>query len=203
MLDMRNRLALIVGGGTVGQRKTHALLEAGATVRIISKDNSQGLEALRPLGVEVLIQDYRPELLAGARLVIACTDDRELNARIASDARRIGALVNAADQPEDCDFFLPAVAARGEIIVAVGTGGSSPSLAAGLRDILAAALPDRIEHFAQALESIRQELRAGESTMERRGEIMKELSGQGGYLLFMAEGVSGLRRRLGQLLEQK
>ena len=134
-------------------------------------------------------------------LVFACTEDRALNSRIAQDARRIGALVNAADQPADCDFHLPSVASRDDVVLAVGTGGASPSLAACLRKRLEAALPEKIGPFNALIGQIRQELRCIVQDEPRRGEIMKQLSGEDVYLAFAAEGDNAVRVRLRQLLQ--
>ena len=101
MLNIRDRQAVVVGGGPVGVRKVRSLLEAGAKVRLVARRTNPQVQQLQQVGVDLRIEDYRPQLLEGALLVFACTDDRDLNALIARDARQAGALVNAADQPED------------------------------------------------------------------------------------------------------
>jgi siroheme synthase-like protein len=199
MLNVVGRRATVVGGGPVGLRKVRSLLAFGAKVRLIARTVDS--QALPQLDVDLRLEPYRPELLEGAMLVFACTEDRVLNSRIARDARRIGALVNAADQPEDCDFYLPSTASRDEVVLAVGTGGASPSLAAHLRKRLEAALPEKIGPFTTLLGQIRQELRSILEDERRRGEIMKRLSQDDVYLAFAAEGDNAVRIRLKQLLE--
>jgi len=194
MLDVRGRRAVLVGGGPVGRRKARALLEAGADVTIIDP-TGETVE-----GAHVAAEAYAPEQLDGAALVFACTDDAATNTRIAADARARGALVNAADQPEDCDFHLPAVAREGDVVVAVGTGGAAPGLAGLLRDFLAEALPDRIGEFAAALATVRDELRERVPHVERRMSIMKRLTDEATYRAFATGGVAAVRDRLAELL---
>ncbi len=200
MFNVKNRIAIVIGAGAVARRKIAALRDGGAIVRVISDGPPAAMDDLRQGGVDVLAHAYRAELLAGAMLVLACTDDRELNARIARDARRIGAVVNVADQPEDCDFFLPAVEHRGDVVLAVGTGGDSPALSAALRDLLARHLPEGIEDFAALLSDIRGELRQTVADGERRMEILRQLSALDTCRLFQQGGPTAVRLRLGQLL---
>lgn len=201
MMDMRNRLAVVVGAGPVGLRKVHSLLEAGAQVKLVADQLPDHADQLSQAGVTIIHKPYCAEFLDGAILVFACTDDRAVNAQIAQDARWAGAIVNAADQPEDCDFFLPAVVKDGDVIVAVGTGGSSPGLAGAIRDRLAAALPPQIGAFAALLDQIRLELKTQVPDLARRGRIMKDLSSPATYDAFIARGENALRDRLSVLLK--
>ena len=91
----------------------------------------------------------------GASFAIAATDDRVLNARIASDCRARHIPVNCVDDKEYCDFFFPALIVRGEVSIGVSTGGASPLLAALLRDRLARALPENLEEIVVRAEQLR------------------------------------------------
>jgi siroheme synthase-like protein len=190
MLNLTGRLAVVVGAGPVGLRKARTLLEAGAKVRLIAPRIDR---KKLPAGLEVVRKTYRPELVAGAFLVVACTDDRGVNSRIATDARAAGALVNAADQPEDCDFFLPALLRRGEVVVAIGTGGAVPALAAALKAKVAAVLPERVSEFAATLSGLRDELKGLIGEPSRRMEIMKALSGEKSFRRFLSGRGMSLR----------
>jgi precorrin-2 dehydrogenase/sirohydrochlorin ferrochelatase len=187
---------VVVGGGPVGLRKARAAAAAGARVTLV--DAQADPQALP--GATVIPQPYRAEILAGAMLVFACTEDAALNRRIATDARRLGALVNAANQPDDCDFFLPAVWGDGDVTVAVGTGGLAPSLAVGLRDRLAGSLPKGLGRFAQAVAELRQTLRQRVGDAARRVEILHRLCEPQTLDAFLTEGPKALERRLDQLL---
>jgi precorrin-2 dehydrogenase/sirohydrochlorin ferrochelatase len=189
MLDVAGRRCVVVGAGQVGLRKAAGLARAGADVRVV---DPEGPDSPPPDGVEMVRAAYDPALLTGAVLVFACTADAALNARIADDARAAGALANAADQPADCDFFVPAVAADGDVVVAVGTGGAAPALAAALRDRLAADLPGRVGEFADALAAARKHVRARVADPRRRRRVLEALAGQAGYDAFVAAGPDGL-----------
>jgi precorrin-2 dehydrogenase/sirohydrochlorin ferrochelatase len=200
MLRLDGRLAVVVGGGPVGLRKARSLREAGARVRVVAPQIA-GEGDLD--GIELLREEYAPRHLKGSTLVMACTDEAAVNRRIAQDARAAGALVNAADQPEDCDFYLPATVNEGSIVVAVGTGGDSPALARRLKEAVSAALPPRIGEFAGALSRLREELKDRIPDSPARGEIMKRLSGEETYRLFLRGGEEAVRQELDKLLDSR
>ena len=197
MLKVADRRVVVVGGGPVALRRARTLSDAGARVLMVAERARQGAD-LRDM--EVLRERYEAKHLAGAAMVFACTDDYALNARIAEDARAAGATVNCADQPEDCDFFVPATVVDGDVVVAIGTGGSSPGLAGRLRKRLADALPERIGEFAAALGRLREKVRAEVPELQRRGEIMTELSSETSYEQFCKDGEDALTQRLEELL---
>jgi len=136
MLQLEGRLCVVVGGGPVALRKARGLREAGARVRLVAADVSAPAEELD--GMEVSVRSYRDGDLSGAFLAFAATGDREVNAAVVREARRCGILVGVADAPAEGDFALPALLRRGDLAVAVATGGRSPALAALVRDQLAA-----------------------------------------------------------------
>ncbi len=201
MLNVHGRLAVVVGAGDVGLRKVRSLLEAGAKVRLVAGVGGNPQSAIRnpqsdqPNGLDVIRQNYRKEHVAGAVLVFACTDDRQVNARIAADARAAGALVNAVDQPNDCDFLMPSTASDGDVMLAVGTGGAAPALAAWLRRRIAEALPERIGEFAAALAELREAAATSLPDAQERMAAMKALASEDSYREFLKTGIEGLRVR--------
>ena len=200
MLDMHGRPAVVVGGGAVGIRKVRSLIRAEASVQLVAKDVDES--AYLP-NVVVIRRPYRAEFLDGAALVFACTDDRDLNARIAADARLIGAFVNAADQPEDCDFFMPAVIRDGDVVVAVGTGGAAPALAKYLSRRLAKAMPKDIGDFAAALGELRGQTQRYVPDAAARYSIMDQLACPKGQQAFRRGGTAALQRKWDRLLAEK
>ncbi|HUS90484.1 MAG TPA: bifunctional precorrin-2 dehydrogenase/sirohydrochlorin ferrochelatase [Phycisphaerae bacterium] len=196
MLDLRGRAVVVVGAGSVGLRKVASLHRAGAKVKLVAR--RIGAEAL-PADVETVVGEYETGMLAGAFLVFACTDDEALNARIAADARSAGALVNVADTPGECDFYLPAVRQVGEVTVAIGTGGGVPALSAWLRQRVGEALPQRLAEFADALADARVQLRRDLDDGTRRMAIMKKLVCERTYQAFLSGGPAAVHAELERL----
>ena len=199
MLDVRGRVCVVVGAGPVGVRRAMGLAECGATVRLVAPD----APADKLEGIQCVTAPYEKAHLAGAALVLACTGERGLNARIVADARAAGALANAADQPGDCDFHLPAVARDGDVVVAVGTGGAAPALAAVLKDELAGRLPQRIGEFADALARVRPRVHERIADPARRRSILRNLAGRAGLTAFAEAGMAGLTELASTLIEAK
>lgn len=130
-LDLTDQPVTVVGAGKVAARKIRSLLAAGARVTVISPKSRR-----LPPNVRWLKRRYRPGDLAGARLVVAATDDLEVNRQVCAEARRRRQLVNCVAPPLAGNFFVPAVARRAGITVAVSTDGRSPALAKRLRQEL-------------------------------------------------------------------
>ena len=133
-LDLRGRRCLVVGGGEIGERKTRALLECGASVTVVSLSFTPGLAALAELGqIERRARTLRRVDLRACALVIAATGDPRADEATAALARRCRVLVNVVDRRDHCDFIMPSVLRRGELQIAVSTGGRSPALAREIR----------------------------------------------------------------------
>jgi len=136
-LVLEARPALVVGAGKVALRKVEGLLQGGAQVRVVAPAACPEIEGLAETGRIVLRREpYGSAHLEGAFLAIAATDDEAVNAQVAEDARRFGVLVNVVNQPALCTFTVPAILRRGELILAVATGGRCPSLASAVREDL-------------------------------------------------------------------
>lgn len=149
-LEMAGRRCLVVGGGPVAERKVAGLLEAGARLTVVSPAVTARLaDWARAERIRLIGREYAASDLVGHSVVFVATDDGRVNADVARDARAAVVLVNAADDPAHCDFILPAVLRRGELTVAVSTGGASPALARTVRDELDAYL-DREDYAALA-----------------------------------------------------
>jgi siroheme synthase-like protein len=162
-VDLGGRLCVVVGGGRVAARKAGTLLDFGACVTLIDPRPGEELAGLArrfsggggPGGVTVLERSYKgPADIAASALVIAATDDRELNARVARDARSAGIPVNVSDNPALCGFFFPALVRRGELVAGISTSGGCPRLASRLRSRLEKDWP---ESLARTLARLRDE----------------------------------------------
>jgi precorrin-2 dehydrogenase/sirohydrochlorin ferrochelatase len=134
---IENKLCLVVGGGAVGERKVHDLMAAGARVTVVSRTLTPELAALASRGeIRYLPEDFAEVQVEGMALVMAATDDPKVNAKVSAAAQARGIWVNVADDPEYCTFIVPAMVRRGDLTLAIGTGGASPALARQLREEL-------------------------------------------------------------------
>lgn len=127
-LNLTDQSVVVIGGGKVAARKIRSLLIAGAGVTVISPQADR-----LPEGVRWLKRRYRRGDLAGARLVIAATNDQNVNRQVCAEAKRRKLLVNCVAPPDAGNFIVPAVARRGGLTIAISTDGVSPALAKRLR----------------------------------------------------------------------
>jgi precorrin-2 dehydrogenase / sirohydrochlorin ferrochelatase len=180
VLDLHDVPVLVVGAGPVAVRKIAGLVAAGADVRVVAPEidaqlgelvelrRAGSVELRRAGSVELRRRTYQAGDLDGVRLVVTATGVASVDAAVAADARARGVWVNAADQPVDCDFILPAIARQGPISVAVSTDGRSPALAARLRDRIAALLTPDLAALAEDLGAERSAIRASGGSTEGR-----------------------------------
>jgi len=134
-LDISNEKCVVVGGGDVAERKVIRLLECGARVVLVGKTITPGLRAMKDEeDIEHVPDDYSEEYIEDAFLVIGATDRDDVNERIYRDSRSRGTLVNIVDEPARCNFIVPAIFRRKDLLIAVSTGGKSPALARKLRE---------------------------------------------------------------------
>ncbi|GJQ58041.1 MAG: bifunctional precorrin-2 dehydrogenase/sirohydrochlorin ferrochelatase [Candidatus Scalindua sp. AMX11] len=130
-LDIRGKMCVIVGGGKVAFRKACSLQDAGANVVVVSPDICGELE--KQQGLTVVKKRYEEPLIDNAFLVIAATDNEEVNRKVAADAEKRNIMVNVADSPELCSFTVPATIKRGDLCISISTGGASPAFAKNIR----------------------------------------------------------------------
>jgi precorrin-2 dehydrogenase/sirohydrochlorin ferrochelatase len=159
-LDIAGKPAVVIGGGQVALRKTAGLLDAGAQVTVVSPSLHPDLEALVAAGrVGHIAREYTPGDLDGHVLAIVCTDDRSLNAAVAREGKRRRVWVNTVDDPANCDFIMPSIIRRGDIIVAVSTSAGSPAMARKLREDLQEFLSEEYALMLDLVAEVRRELR--------------------------------------------
>jgi precorrin-2 dehydrogenase/sirohydrochlorin ferrochelatase len=182
-LRVNGQRCLVVGGGRVALGKVAGLLEAGARVHVVAPQVVDELAALG--GIEVDVREYRSGDVAGHRLVIAATGDSAVNRRVFADADSAGIWVNAADDPDNCTFTVPARVRRGPLLVTFSTGGTSPALASWLRRRYTAEFGPEYEVLIEMLASMREELRAQGISTEGLGW---QLALDSGMLELIREG---------------
>ena len=157
--DIADKKCVVVGGGEVATRKVKRLLDCGAQVSVVSPLLSLELAALKDADrITHIACEYLSELIYGAALVIGATDDEKTNLLISRDAREKGIAVNIVDDPQKCDFILPSIMERGDLVIAIGTGGKSPALARHLREELESRYGVEYEIFLRILGSLRPQM---------------------------------------------
>ncbi|NQY26553.1 MAG: uroporphyrinogen-III C-methyltransferase [Piscirickettsiaceae bacterium] len=148
-IDLKDRTCLVVGGGDIAARKAGLLLKAQATVILVAPEVSATTQALIDKGeINWLKGSFSSEQLSNVRLVIAATDDEQVNKTVYQQAKALNIWVNVADCPELCDFILPSILDRSPIVVAVSSGGKSPILARQLRARLETLIPPTYGNLA-------------------------------------------------------
>ncbi len=159
-LELNDRRCLVIGGGAVAERKIAGLLKAGAAVTVISPAVTETIAGWAKLSsIKILARHYQAGDLAGYEVAFVATNDSALGAVVSEEAKRSGVWVNAADDPAHCDFILPSVLRRGDLAVAVSTGGGSPALSRLIREELERYFAAEYEALAALAAEVRKELR--------------------------------------------
>ena len=145
-LLVAGRKCVVVGGGPVAARKAESLAEAGAKVLVVAPEIGPDMDRLaREKTVEVQVKTFDAVDLAGAMLVVAATDSQEVNQAVFNAARSAGVLANVVDQPEMCDFYVPSVITRGDLVFTISTGGAGPGVSKKIRQEFEAKIGDEYE----------------------------------------------------------
>jgi siroheme synthase-like protein len=164
-LKLEDLRLLIIGAGAVGLEKLNTVLANSPDTRIkivasYFKPEVEEISFHYP-NVQLIYADYTAAYLDQCDLVIAAVNDHELAEQIRNDARQKSKLINAADKPSLCDFYLGSVVTKGEIKIAISTNGKSPTLARRLKEFFAVVLPDEIETTVADLHNIRNNISTG------------------------------------------
>lgn len=170
MLDVTDRLVVVIGGGAVAVRKVGGLLDAGARrIRVVAPAFHREMPDI----VERVVAMYASHHLDGARLVFGVSDSPAVNAQVARDAAERGIWVNRSDEGDKGDFSTPAKVRDGEVVITVSAG--SAALSAAIRDDLAAKLDRRHVKLAEAMKTLRPAVRTSEADPQRRAAIFRDL----------------------------
>jgi precorrin-2 dehydrogenase/sirohydrochlorin ferrochelatase len=175
-LDIQNRPCLVVGGGSVGTRKACTLLQCGALVNVVTITATDELQDLaQKEKIHLRIGPYAASDMEQAFLVIGATNDETLNQRISQDARQMGKLCNIADRPEFCNFILPSIVQRGDLVIAISTSGKSPAFAKRLRKEIQAQFGPEYADFLELMGRIREKLLSQAHEPEAHKHLFEKL----------------------------
>lgn len=175
-LSLAGKACLIVGGGQVAERKAASLLEYEAQVRLVSPRVEASIAAWASDGLLTWIpRKFEVQDLEGVSMVFIATDTIQLNQEIATLCRERGILVNAVDDPPNCDFFVPSVLRRNSLVLAVSTEGKSPLYAARLRRELEDIISEEHGRFVDMLGRLREEVKNSDLDIKQRKNIFTRL----------------------------
>ena len=171
---------LLVGGGFVATEKLEFLLKSSplAQVTVVSREfRPEFLEVASKAENVTLIQDlYHEKYLGGKHIVIGATDNKAVNRQIRDEAKERFLLVNIADTPELCDFYLGGIVTKGNLKIAISTNGKSPTTAKRLRQLLEEVLPEEIDDLLENLNAYRATLKGDfEYKVKAMNEITESL----------------------------
>ena len=180
------RKVLIVGGGDVALRKADLLSRAGASITVVATDICDELQALLQDDKHQLIyEQYNKKYMAGARVIIAGTDDEALNHQIHADATELNIPVNVVDTPPLCDFIFPAIVDRNPIVIGISSNGKAPVLARLLRARLETLIPQGYGKLAKLAGDFRAEVKTKIPTLTGRRQFWERaFEGQVSELMF-------------------
>jgi precorrin-2 dehydrogenase/sirohydrochlorin ferrochelatase len=176
LIHLEGKQVIVVGGGSVAERKIEKLLEYGAGVHVVSRDLTPRLRKYKEEGtIGFLGHHFREDYLEEAFMVIAATDDPTLNHEVSEKAKVKGLLVNAVDQPSDCNFIVPSILRRGDLLIAVSTSGKSPALAKKVREALEESFGKEYESLLNLMGRLREDILSQRLSQDENRRIFHEL----------------------------
>jgi len=184
-------------------RKAQTLLETGARLVIVAKDIDDRV-AVRLAGTdaELIKSKYSKDYLAGAVLVIAATNELQLNKQIYKDCQQLEILCNVVDQPQFCDFFVPAVVKRGGLQIAVGTEGHCPAYAGHIRKKLEKIFTEKHGRFLAELDTLRKRIINDVPKPSERKVLLGNLVDDKSFDFFVENGPDAWRQRAEKIINE-
>jgi len=180
-LKLENLSLLIVGGGYVGMEKLSVVLQnsPGGKIKIVATQISDEIKELVAgrNNIQLIERAYQSADVDDADIVIAAVNDVTVSAAVSKDAKAKGKLINAADKPDLCDFYLGSIVQKGNLKIAISTNGKSPTIAKRVKEVLNETLPNEIDELLLNMQSIRNKM-SGDfaEKVKQLNEITKTLS---------------------------
>lgn len=199
-LDIRGRTVLVVGGGQVALRKVKSLKACGARVTVVSPAFCAGLAHMK--GIKRAKRTHKRTDLQGVCLVVSATDDEKTNRRVWKQASSKNIPVNVVDQPKLCSFTVPAVAAEGDLVVTISTGGGSPALAAKIRKQIEKNIDPTIAQHLKLLKEMRPKVLLSSLAPKKRTALLKRMAGDSVCRILRSKGTAAAKRNLQDMLKK-
>jgi precorrin-2 dehydrogenase/sirohydrochlorin ferrochelatase len=199
-LNLNGKKAVVVGGGKVAGRKVASLIAAGADITVVSPSLTGGLrKAFLGGRIRHIPRLYRKHDLKGAFLVVAATDSAETNRKISKDAP---ALVNVVDVPAECNFIAPSVVRRGQLLIAISTGGASPAFSRALRKELQSWYGPEFSDYLRFVKQIRAKAMATIRQGHGRERFLKGLASEEIIEALRTRGIDAVKKTVIGRLEK-
>jgi siroheme synthase-like protein len=193
ILDIAGRQAVVVGAGSVGEGKIEGLMRGEARIKVVSLTATERVRRWADDGlIELELRAYRSEDLDGGFMVIAATEDNETNVRVFEDAEARQMLCNVVDVTHLCNFILPSIVRRGDLAIAVSTGGASPAMARRIRIAIGQCYGDEYDVALKILGALREELKQRYPSPEDRKILFERMVYTNFMDLVRAGDVDGL-----------
>jgi len=203
-LEMSGRRAVVIGAGTVAVRKAQALLGAGARLVVVADQVDDMMTALcQGKDAKVIRARYAKDYLVGAALAIAATNEPKLNKQIYNDCQALEILCNVVDEPELCDFFVPAVVERGDLKIAISTEGYCPAYAGHLRKKLEQTFTEKHGEFLAELHALRRRVVSELADPAGRKALLGRLADDKSFEYFVQNGPVEWRSYADKLISEK
>lgn len=172
-LNLKNKKVLVVGGGHVALRKIDTLLECGARVTVISPQTKKEID--RKKGVKVILRPFKASDINGSYIVIAATNDNNLNEYVAASCRKKHKLINVIDNTALCDFIAPAVIRRGDLVISISSSGDAPFFTKYLAEKLRKEYGKEYSGYLRLLAMARRKVVSKISDHGRREKVYKKM----------------------------
>ena len=170
---------LIVGGGNVAEEKLTFLTKSSpdANVLMVSPEFREStLQLAKKYNVELILDEYHEKYLVGKHMIVATTDNPAVNIQVYQDCRKLDKLVNVADNPPYCDFYMGGIVTKGNVKIAISTNGKSPTTAKRLRQFFEEVIPEDINKMVLNLNTFRKTIKGDfEQKVEKMNEVTKAL----------------------------
>lgn len=177
-VDLEEKECVVVGGGLVAFRKIEALLEFGACITVVAREVCNEIQAFESR-LHIKIKDYDTSDIEHALIVIAATNDTELNTRISKEARSRKIPVNVVDVLEECTFLFPAYLKKGDVTIGINSSGKSPIISQRIKKIIDKALPPFLEELTSTLGNVRQSVKSIFPLEEQRKNVLRKMVDRG------------------------